>query len=333
MSTLRSWLNVPKESVFSLKNLPFGIISSTADSSRRVAVAIGSSVLDLKAFSLGGGFAQLPEIQAHTHVFAEDSLNSFAALGRKTHRSVREYIHEVLVVDTKLAGILRDNAQLCEEAVLPLSRVSTYLPMHIGDYTDFYAGIRHAFTVGSILRGPDKALQPNYKHIPVAYHGRASSVVVSGTPIRRPHGQLAPPAGSSQPIFSPSKRLDIELEMAAFVTKPSELGKPIPVDQAADHIFGYVLMNDWSARDIQAWEYVPLGPFTAKNFGTTISPWVVLADALEPFRTQPLPNENKLHTYLAEKRTDSVFDIKLEVELRSKYRGTMQPSLIWFCVH
>lgn len=317
MSPLRSWIDVAKGSHFSLNNLPFGIISSPSDTLHRVAVAVGSSVLDLKAFTSGGGFSELPEVQGRLHVFGQDSLNDFAALGRGVHRSVRLYLQDILRIDTNRADILKNNAGLREKAILPLSGVTMHLPMRIGDYTDFYAGLRHAFTVGTILRGADKALQPNYKHMPVGYHGRASSIVVSGTPIRRPSGQICPP-GSTEPIFSPCRRLDIELEIAALICKSSELGKPIPVGEAPEFEFGYVLMNDWSARDVQAWEYVPLGPFTAKNFGTTISPWVVLVDALEPYKARPLPNDMILKPYLQETGSDSVFDIKLEVELQSK---------------
>ncbi|KAJ0356138.1 hypothetical protein COL922a_014696, partial [Colletotrichum nupharicola] len=174
--------------------------------------------------------------------------------------------------------------------------------MQIGDYTDFYAGLNHAYNIGVLFRGPGNALQPNYKHLPVAYHGRASSVVPSGTPIHRPQGQILanPAADPKVPIFSPCKRLDIELELAFFVSQPNELGKPVHINNAEDHIFGVVLMNDWSARDIQAWEYVPLGPFNAKNFGTTITPWVVLIDALEPFRTTGIEpgNRDSLLPYL-----------------------------------
>lgn len=327
MSALKSWIDVPKGSHFSLRNIPFGIITTPSNNFRRPAVAIGSSVVDLKEFATGGGFAELPEIHGHLHVFGEETLNSFAALGRRVTNSVRLYLSDILTENTKRAALLRDNAALRKRAVLPQSGVTLHLPMRIGDYTDFYAGLRHAFTVGTILRGADKALQPNYKHMPVAYHGRASSIVVSGTPIRRPRGQIAPP-GSATPSFSPCKRLDIELEIAALLGKPSEMGTPVSVADASEYVFGYVLMNDWSARDIQAWEYVPLGPFTAKNFGTTISPWVVLADALEPHQAPALPNENTPLPYLVEERKDNVLDIQLEVELQSKLVAEFQYSKI-----
>jgi len=193
--------------------------------------------------------------------------------------------------------------------------------MRIGDYTDFYAGINHAFNVGTLFRGADNALQPNYKHLPVGYHGRASSVVVSGTALHRPHGQiLANPTAKPQvPMFSPSKKLDIELELAAFVSKSSKLGERIPAADAEEYIFGLVLMNDWSARDIQAWEYVPLGPFGSKNFGTVISPWVVLPDALAPYRTAALNADDReeLLPYLRESSRDTVYDIPLKVQLKA----------------
>lgn len=319
MPALKSWIEIPKGSHFSLKNIPFGIITSSKNHFRRPAIAIGSSVLDLKEFARGGGFAELPEIKGHLHVFGEETLNNFAALGRRVTNAVRLYLQDILTIDTRRGGLLRDDAALRGRAVLPQSDVTMHMPMRIGDYTDFYAGMRHAFTVGTILRGADKALQPNYKHMPVAYHGRASSIVVSGAPIRRPRGQIPEPGSATPtPALSPSRRLDIELEIAALLGRPSELGTPVPVAEAADYFFGYVLMNDWSARDIQAWEYVPLGPFTAKNFGTTISPWVVLADAMEPHQATALPNEVPPLPYLVEERKDNVLDIQLRVELESE---------------
>ena len=203
--------------------------------------------------------------------------------------------------------------------------------MQIGDYTDFYAGRHHAYNVGCMFRGPANALQPNYTHLPVGYHGRASSVVVSGTPIKRPHGQIlpAPPAASTaaakpKPIFAPTRKLDLELELGAFLCTSTPLGVPlVPASRARSAIFGYVLLNDWSARDVQAWEYVPLGPFNSKNFGSTISAWVVLASALEPFRARGLENETELLPYLVEEdesgsssNKGNMLDIKLEVALK-----------------
>ncbi|KAL4989945.1 Fumarylacetoacetase [Aspergillus falconensis] len=316
---MASWLQIPKNSPFSLANIPFGIISSSKISSRVPAIAIGDYALNLSAFASSGGFSQLPAIQSHLNVFSQPTLNAFAALGRPVHRQVREYIQNVFSTETPFPQILKDNAALQKEALVPLSEVTNHLPMQIGDYTDFYAGLNHAYNVGVLFRGPDNALQPNYTHLPVAYHGRASSVVPSGTPLHRPQGQILtnPAANPKVPTFSPCKKLDIELEMAFFVSIPNDLGHPVHIDNAEDHIFGVVLMNDWSARDIQAWEYVPLGPFNAKNFGTTITPWVVLIDALEPFRTIGLEpgNRESLLPYLREKRADTAYDIALEVEI------------------
>lgn len=316
---MASWLQIPKNSPFSLANIPFGIISSPKASPRVPAIAIGEYALNLSAFASSSGFSQLPVIQPHLSVFNEPTLNAFAALGRPVHRQVREYLQAVFRADTPYPQVLKDNASLQKEALLPLSEVTNHVPLQIGDYTDFYAGLNHAYNVGVLFRGPENALQPNYTHLPVAYHSRASSVVVSGTPIHRPNGQILtnPAANPKIPTFSPCKKLDIELELAAFVSTPNGLGKPVSINEAEDHIFGLVLMNDWSARDIQAWEYVPLGPFNAKNFATTITPWVVLIDALEPFRAPGLePGDREaLLPYLREKRAVNAFNIPLEVEI------------------
>ena len=315
----KSWLSISKASHFSLANIPFGVISTVSAPNPRPAVAIGEYALDLAAFASKGGFSGL-KLQFDLGVFSQPTLNAFAALGRPVHRQVREYLQEVFSIETKVPRALKDNENRRQTALLPLRDVKLHLPLEIGDYTDFYAGLNHAFNVGTMFRGPENALQPNYYYIPVGYHGRASSVVVSGTPIRRPWGQILtdPTADPKVPTFTPSRRLDIELELGAFVCRPNAMGTRIPIDEAEDYIFGVVLMNDWSARDIQAWEYVPLGPFNAKNFGTTISPWVVLTDALEPFRGKSLPNKTEMVSYLKEKREKNVYDIKLEVDLTSK---------------
>ncbi|KAI9172840.1 Fumarylacetoacetase [Paramyrothecium foliicola] len=317
-----SWLSIPDDSLFSIDNIPFGIISTTNDPTQRPAIAIGDHALDLAAFAAGNGFAHLPLIQSHLAVFNETTLNGFAALGRPVHRQVRGYLQEVLTENGKYATVLQNNANTQNTTLIPRSNIKNYIPLHIGDYTDFYAGLNHAYNVGVLFRGHDNALQPNYKYLPVSYHGRASSAVVSGTPVRHPIGQiLADPTSTLKLLkLSPSKKLDIELELAAFVCTPNKLGKPIPIASAEEHIFWLVLMNDWSARDIQAWEYVPLGPFTSKNFCTTISPWVVLVDALEPFRATSsfldLRSPEKVLPYLVEPRSDTFFDISLTVELR-----------------
>ncbi|OXV05963.1 hypothetical protein Egran_06269 [Elaphomyces granulatus] len=316
-----SWLQIPKESPFSLANIPFGIISTKTIATPVPAVAIGDYALNLATFASSDGFALLPAIQSHLNVFYQRTLNAFAALGRPVHRQVREYLQVILKADTPYPHILKDNATLRKQALVAMAEVTSHLPMHIGDYTDFYAGLNHAYNVGVLFRGKENALQPNYRHMPVGYHGRASSVVPSGTAIRRPSGQIVvdPAADPKLPTFSACKRLDVEIELAAFVGVGSNLGEPIPIGEAEDHLFGVVLMNDWSARDIQAWEYIPLGPFNGKNFATTVTPWVILMDALETFRTPGLEpaNRESLLPYLREERLNNCFDIHLEFELKN----------------
>ncbi|KAF5660116.1 fumarylacetoacetase [Fusarium heterosporum] len=309
-----SWLSIPEDSDFSIANIPFGIISTTSNTTPRPAIAIGDHVLDLDAFAKGDGFSPASDLHQHLDVFSQSSLNSFAALGRPVHRAVRSYIQSIFTKDTKHPEVLKDNQKLQDAALLKRADIKNHLPMVIGDYTDFYAGKNHAYNVGCLFRGPDNALQPNYMHLPVAYHGRASSVVVSGTSIHRPWGQILRP-GNKVPDLSPCQRLDIELEMGMFICRENKMGNPVPVNEADEHIFGYVLMNDWSARDIQAWEYIPLGPFTAKNFGTSISAWVVLADALEGAKAAGIKNDNELLPYLKEDKKENVLDIDLEVEI------------------
>jgi len=317
-----SWVpDIDESSDFSLANIPFGIVSTQQDPSPHAATAIGTYILDLKVLAANVDLPSLfPSLDGHVDVFSKPTLNAFAQLGRKVHREVRQGIQDLLSTETKHPEILRDNAPLRDKALLPQTSVKMHLPMEIGDYTDFYAGYHHAYAVGVMFRGPDNALQPNYTHLPVGYHGRASSIVVSGTPIRRPVGQflLDPKADPKQTTVGPSRKLDVELEFGCFIAKPNDMGEPISVQDAEEHIFGYVLLNDWSARDIQAWEYVPLGPFNGKNFGSTVSPWVVLADALEPFRSAGIENKTPLQDYLKENKKENVFDIQLEVDLTSK---------------
>ncbi|KAL7622024.1 hypothetical protein AAE478_007525 [Parahypoxylon ruwenzoriense] len=316
-----TWVpDVSPDTPFSLANIPFGIISTSADPAPHAAIAIGSQVLDLKVLSSHLAFTEvLPALKDHSRVFSQPTLNEFAALGRSVHRDVRRAIQDLLSVETSHPEILKDDAGLREKALLPRQSVKMHLPMSIGDYTDFYAGFHHAYAVGAMFRGPQTALQPNYTHLPVGYHGRSSSIVVSGTPIRRPVGQIIidPTAEPKQPTTAPSRRLDIELELGCFIAAPNEMGTPIKVTHAEDHIFGYVLLNDWSARDIQMWEYIPLGPFNGKNFATSISPWVVLADALEPFRTKGIDNWTPLQGYLNEGKEENVFDIELQIDLQT----------------
>lgn len=318
--TARSWLPISPKSHFSLANIPFGVISSPDRPKRVPAIAIGDYALDLAEFTAQNGFSALSIIQPHQAVFSAPTLNAFAALGKPIHSAVRKYLQSVLLDSTPFPHVLKDNKALQDSALLPLKDVTNHLPMTIGDYTDFYAGLNHAFNVGVLFRGAANALQPNYKHLPVGYHGRASSVVISGTPIRRPNGQISSNATAEpkRPTFSACQKLDIELELGAFLCKSNPMGEPIPIDQAEDYIFGLVLLNDWSARDIQAWEYVPLGPFNSKNFGTTISPWIVLTEALEPHRAKGLENDTELLPYLEQKNEKNVYDINLEVDLKSK---------------
>lgn len=337
LAVTMSWLSIPPASHFSLANLSFGVISTPADAAPRPAVAVGDYALDLRAFAAGGGFAAAPDIARHAAVFGAATLNDFAALGRPFHHAVREFLRAALSAGAGAPGVLRDNAQLRRAALVPRSEARNHLPLAIGDYTDFYAGKNHAHNVGVLLRGPANALQPNYTHLPVAYHGRASSVVVSGTPIRRPWGQVLkdPKAQPQTPVLATSQRLDIELELGMFVCRANDLGQPVPVDEADDYVFGYVLMNDWSARDLQAWEYIPLGPFTAKNLGTSISAWVVLADALEGAKGPGIPNDTQLLPYLREKAKDNVLQVELEVDLitaggnKTTISRTISRNLLW----
>lgn len=326
MASLKTWVpGVDPDSDFSLANVPFGIVSTPDADDPHAATAIGSHVLDLKVLSEQPDFTHVfPSLKDHGHVFSAPSLNAFAALDRAVHREVRLTLQDLLSEGTKHPDFLRDNPSLREKALVPINKVNLHLPMEIGDYTDFYAGYHHAFGVGSMWRGPANALQPNYLHLPVGYHGRASSIVVSGSPIVRPRGQIItdPTAdGPKQPAVLPSRRLDFELELGCFVARGNSIGTSIAVGSAEDdHIFGYVLVNDWSARDIQNWEYVPLGPFNGKNFATTISPWVVTPDALGSFRAEGIAVQGRpeVQEYLREENRENVFDIKCEIDLTSK---------------
>jgi len=308
-SPLRSFIEVPADSHFPLENLPFGVFQSK-QGKPRVGVAIGDLVVDLSVLEEFDHFRS-QEFQDQK-VFSEDSLNKFLALGRPAWRKTREILQHLLSTGTPT---LRDDARLREKVFHAQKDVVMKLPARIGNYTDFYSSYHHAHNVGTMLRGPENALMPNWKWLPVAYHGRASSVVVSGTEVRRPQGQIKPPEASA-PAFGPTKSLDYELEMALLIGPGNSLGEPVPINRAVDHVFGFVLMNDWSARDIQAWEYQPLGPFLAKNFCTSISPWVVTLDALEPFR-EPLPTQNPEPLPYLRWKNDFTFDIYLEASLQT----------------
>src|SRR5438477_2129395 len=306
---MKSFIDVAPDSHFPIQNLPFGIFKP-ASGAPRVGVAIGDFVLDLSVLEERGHFRS-PGFGSEP-VFSVDALNAFLALGKPAWRKAREIIQRLLNSETPT---LRDDAELRARAFHLQKDVTMQLPARIGDYTDFYSSYHHAHNVGTMLRGPENALMPNWKWLPVAYHGRASSVVVSGTDVRRPQGQIKPPDAAA-PMFGPTKSLDYELEMAFLIGPGNSLGQPVPIDQAFDHIFGFVLMNDWSARDIQAWEYQPLGPFLAKNFCTSISPWVVTLEALEPFRKPLPPQDPEPFSYLRAKN-DFTFDIQLEARLQT----------------
>jgi fumarylacetoacetase len=308
---LRSFVPVAPDSPFPIQNLPFGVFRRRGDSRSRIGAAIGEHVLDLTLLA-EKKWLDIDLLQGN-RVFETGRLNEFMAAGRAAWSATRARVSHLLSADV---AELRDDAVLREQALLPMNEAVMQLPADIGDYTDFYSSREHATNVGTMLRGADNALMPNWLHLPVAYHGRASSIVVSGTDIHRPRGQSKPDKADA-PLFGPSRSLDFELEMAAFVGPGNELSKPIPIGQAEEHLFGLVLLNDWSARDIQAWEYVPLGPFLAKNFATSISSWVVTLEALEPFRTAgPVQNPAPL-PYL--QTTDpGAYDIHLEVLLQSE---------------
>jgi len=270
---LKSFVPVSADSHFPIQNLPYGVFKAKAFKDAQVGVAIGGQVLNLSLLEREG------HISLSREVFQNGSLNGLMELQPSEWQLARERISELLRADTPL---IRDNPTLQQSCLLSQDEVSMQLPVEIGDYTDFYSSREHASNVGSMFRDKNNPLLPNWTHLPVGYHGRASSVVVSGTNFYRPCGQVMPPDAST-PKFAPSSRLDYEMEMAFFIGKGSDLGQAIPVGDAENHIFGLVLMNDWSARDIQKWEYQPLGPFVSKSFATSISPWVVPLTALKPF--------------------------------------------------
>lgn len=303
---LRSWIeeaNNP-ETDFPLNNLPYGVFSRDGEDPR-CGTAIGSYVVDLAALER----ADLIESVGFEQTF----LNAFMAQGSKVWSRVRARLTDLLVENG--SELLRKNEELCKKVLIPTSSVKMHMPFAVAGYTDFYAGRHHAENVGTMFRGPENALPPNWLSIPIGYNGRASTVVVSGTPIHRPLGQIKPPE-SDLPIFAPTRRLDIELELGAVIGQSTQMGQPITVAEADELIFGYVLLNDWSARDVQTWEYQPLGPFQAKAFATSISPWVVTKEALAPFRCAGQERTRPLLPYLHEP-TPMQYDIQLEVHMQT----------------
>ena len=299
--SLKTWLNVCKNSDFPIQNIPFGIAS--IDKQKRAVSRIGDTVIDLsELYNLN-----LFENILSENVFEDDYLNTFLERDKKTWRNVRE----------KLSLIFQDITykENIKSALYPLESVKMEMPVKVGDYTDFYSSRQHAYNVGCMFRDPKNALLPNWLHIPVGYHGRASSIILSGENIHRPKGQQLP-LDESTPIFGPCKLLDFELEMAFVTGQGKPLGQSISVDEAEDYSFGMVIFNDWSARDIQKWEYVPLGPFLAKNFASSISPWIITLDALEPFRCEGEKQVPEVLPYLKFSGNKNI-DIKLEVQIES----------------
>ncbi|MHB1146888.1 MAG: fumarylacetoacetase [Lutibacter sp.] len=306
----KSWLNVAETSDFPIQNIPFGVFI-TKDDIITIGTRIGEYAIDLGAFHQLGYFEGIPLTD---DIFMQDSLNDFISDGRKTWRLVRNRIAEVF--DSKNAS-LRDNLKHREVIIFDVNEIEMLLPIYVGDYTDFYSSKEHATNVGLMFRGANNALMPNWLHMPIGYHGRSSSVVVSGTKIRRPYGQILP-SGETQPVFGPTKALDMELETAFITTDVNNLGEPISIDEAHDYIFGMVLFNDWSARDIQKWEYVPLGPFLGKSFASTMSPWIITMDALEPFKCSGPKQEITPLPYLQQKTAENSYDIKLKATLETE---------------
>ena len=305
----KSWLKVDKNSDFPIQNIPFGVFL-TKDDITTIGTRIGNFAIDLAALHQLGYFEGIP---LTNDMFMQDTLNDFISDGRTTWRLVRNRIADIF--DEKNPK-LKEKMKHRNEVIFDINEVEMLLPVEIGDYTDFYSSKEHATNVGTMFRDPDNALLPNWLHIPVGYHGRSSSIIVSGTKIRRPKGQILP-AGADKPVFGPSKLVDFELEMGFITTDTNKLGKSISIDDAEDYIFGMVLLNDWSARDIQKWEYVPLGPFLSKSFASTISPWIVTMDALQPFRVNGPEQNPKPLPYLQQEGNNG-YDINLQAALKPK---------------
>ena len=305
---LKAWLEVPAGSDFPVQNIPFGVYRNR-EGVPRPATRIGDTLIDLSVLADFGYFDRL-DIE-DLGVFYAPVLNDFIALGKEKTTQVRNSLAALFSTGN---DELRQDEEALALALHPVQDMEMLLPVQVGDYTDFYSSKEHATNVGIMFRDPDNALLPNWKHIPVGYHGRSSSIVVSGTNIHRPMGQTRPD-DAEFPVFGPSRLVDFELEMAFITSSKTELGESIAAEEAEDHIFGLVLFNDLSARDIQKWEYVPLGPFLAKNFGSVISPWIVTLEALEPFRVDGPQQAPPVLPYLRSTGKKS-YDISLEVYLQ-----------------
>ena len=302
----KSWLQIPENSDFPIQNIPFGVFL-TKEHVVTIGTRIGNYAIDLGALQQ---LSYFEGIELTDDMFMQDTLNDFISDGKKTWRLVRNRIADIFDQNNPE---LRDNTAHRDVVIFNIEDVEMQLPILIGDYTDFYSSKEHATNVGKMFRDPDNALLPNWVHIPVGYHGRSSTIIPSGIPVHRPMGQTLP-NGETQPVFGPSRLVDFELETAFITTDANIMGENIPIEEAEEYIFGMVLLNDWSARDIQKWEYVPLGPFLAKNFASSISPWIVTLDALEPFRTSSPVQEPKPLAYL-QQEGDHAFDINLEVTI------------------
>lgn len=303
----KSWIPVPENSDFPIQNIPFGVFITKEDVIT-IGTRIGNCAIDMGALQQLGYFEG---IELTDDMFMQDTLNDFISDGKKTWRLVRNRLAELF---DETNPTLRDNKNHREVVIFKVEDIEMLLPVQIGDYTDFYSSKEHATNVGKMFRDPENALLPNWLHIPVGYHGRSSTIVPSGIPVHRPYGQTLP-NGETTPVFGPSRLVDFELETAFITTDANLMGEPIPVEEAEEHIFGMVLFNDWSARDIQKWEYVPLGPFLAKNFASSISPWIVTMDALEPFRVKGPEQSPEPLPYLKQKGAKA-FDINLEVAIQ-----------------
>lgn len=303
----KSWVTVEAKSDFPIQNIPFGIYSD-AQNSKRACIAIGANVLDLSYLSEAG---LLDDLDMDHGVFEIPLLNPLMEYGKQGLRALRNRLADLLDANNQE---LQSNPELVSNALKAQSDVELHLPIHVGDYTDFYSSIEHATNVGTMFRDPANALMPNWKHIPVGYHGRSSSIISSGVPIHRPKGQTRPNP-EEPPVFGPCRLLDFELETAFVTFDGKPLGQRISTSEADEYIFGMMVFNDWSARDIQKWEYVPLGPFLAKNFASSLSPWIVTLDALEPFRVAGPAQAPEVLTYL-KYEGDKNIDIKLQVAIQ-----------------
>jgi len=304
---LTSWIEVEANTDFPIQNLPFGVYSDSA-TKHHLCSAIGNYIIDLYELA---NLGYLSNLSINKEVFNNNYLNDFIDLGKDVTRALRGRLSDLLENSN---NELQNNKDAFVTVFKLQTAVNMLLPVKVGDYTDFYSSIDHATNIGTMIRDPKNALMPNWKYIPVGYHGRASSICVSGTPLHRPKGQMKP-ADAEVPNFGPCKLLDFELETAFIIGKSTQLGESISTEKADDYIFGMTLFNDWSARDIQTWEYIPLGPFLSKNFASTISAWIVTLDALEPFRTEGYVQEPKVFPYL-EYAGNKNIDIKLQVAIQ-----------------